>query len=107
MLPTLSPPMTMPSRANFRCRHCGVCCQTCLCLFAQERYGLTAHQKCPDLVGDGDRYKCLMMERDEKMRKSMMSGKCDARLTSLVQPLVMDLSGVKEYLSKKGYIPCH
>ena len=61
------------------CKNCGKCCLSVPCVFAQARYRLTSTSvtPCPELVKEGELYKCLLIERDPEVREILLSGDCD------------------------------
>ena len=84
---------------KFKCSRCGVCCLTIPCVFAQVRYHLTSKSKevCPELVRDGDGYKCLLIERDAEVRDALMTGDCDDPALAHLKKTIDARAVVKEY----------
>jgi len=72
---------TLSEKAPFVCTHCGKCCLTIPCIFAQVKYLITSKSgtTCPDLVKrDDGTYSCSLIERDAEAREVLLSGDCDA-----------------------------
>jgi hypothetical protein len=67
------------ARGKWKCKHCGKCCLTIPCVFAQAKYGLTKGDGriCPALYKDGDKYKCHLIEQDAGIRECLLDGSCD------------------------------
>ncbi len=61
------------------CTRCGKCCLTIPCIFAQIRYKLSSKSKiqCPELVKESDGYRCLLIEKDDMVRNTLITGDCD------------------------------
>jgi hypothetical protein len=90
---------------TFICKHCGNCCLTYPCKFAQIRYGATPKTGCPDLVQENGKYRCLLIEKDVEVRKEMVTGKCDAlsEYFQYYRSTKIDFSGLRDELIKRGY----
>ena len=86
----------------FECQHCGRCCLQMPCKFAQTRYGAGHNKPCPDLIKEGDKYRCLLMDKEPEIKTRLLSGECDApyKYSQQIQP---DFSALREKLIKVGY----
>ena len=84
---------------EFKCKRCGKCCLTIPCVFARVRYHLTSKSSevCPELVSDSDGYKCLLIERDEEVRSSLMTADCDDPALAHLKKKFDVIPIVKEY----------
>ena len=93
---------------KFKCSRCGVCCLTIPCVFAQVRYHLTSKSKerCPELVNDGDGYKCLLIKRDPEAKAALITGDCDDPALAHLKKKIDATGIVKEYfpLATQGEI---
>ena len=97
-----------PPQTEFKCKRCGKCCLTIPCVFAQVMYHLTSKSKevCPELVNDGNRYRCLLIERDPEARATLMTDDCDDPTLAHLKKKIDAISIVKEYFpaATKGEI---
>ena len=64
---------------KWECKHCGKCCLTIPCVFAQAKYAMSKGDGkiCPALVKNGDGYKCLLIEKDAEVRAILLDSQCD------------------------------
>ena len=64
---------------SFKCTHCGKCCLTIPCIFAQIKYKIERgdNKVCPELKKIGDHYECELIKRDAMVAEMLLSGDCD------------------------------
>jgi hypothetical protein len=64
---------------KWECKHCGKCCLTSPCIFAQVKYNMHKGNGriCPALIKNGAGYKCLLIEKDAEVRECLLDGQCD------------------------------
>jgi hypothetical protein len=92
---------------TFVCKHCGVCCLTYPCKFAQVRYGAGRKKPCPALIKEDNLYRCILIEENAEVRGKLLTGHCEAPWHGgYIQPTQPDFSGLKAELIKRGY-QCH
>jgi hypothetical protein len=84
---------------KWECKHCGKCCLTIPCVFAQAKYGLSKGdgKVCPDLVKNGEGYKCLLIERDAEVRQLLLDGSCDDPKLAHLKPTLNAIPIVREF----------
>ena len=87
---------------DFQCTHCGKCCLTIPCVFAQAKFNLTSGSKevCPELIKEPTGYKCLLIERDPEAREVLLSGDCDDPQLAHLKRKFDPVKIVKEYFPK-------
>lgn len=83
----------------FICKHCGKCCLSIPCIFAQVKYGITKTNKrqCPMLIKEGKLYRCLLIEQDSEAREVLLSGDCDNPKKSHLKKKFDAIPIVREY----------
>jgi hypothetical protein len=89
--------------ADFECSHCGKCCLTIPCIFAQVKYRLNSKSKdrCPSLFKREDgKYSCSLIERDPEARRVLLSGDCDNPELSHLKKKFNAKDIVREYFPK-------
>jgi len=71
-------------------------------VFAQVKYEINSKSEktCPELVSDGDGYRCTLIERDEEARDILMDGECDDPKLAHLKKKVDASAIVKEYFPK-------
>jgi hypothetical protein len=86
------------AKAKFKCKKCGQCCLTIPCIFAQVKYLLAKGdtRRCPDLHEANGFYACRLIERDQKVRETLIDGFCDHPNKSIEKPTYDPLAVVRE-----------